>query len=215
MSVKLQYFGHSFWKVSTDKYSIVLDPFDDIGYPMPVGLSADYVIISHEHHDHNNTRLISGNPHIIRTPGLHRMPSFSVELIPVFHDDSQGSKRGANNLIKLNLEELTLVHCGDLGHLPEPHVLSSIFQPDILLIPVGEIYTLSLNNIRQMIDAIQPKLLFPMHYNTNVVSFKLNELGRFTATSVNLIHHNDNTLEITPDLLATPKTIIMNWISKD
>jgi len=69
--MKVQYFGHSFWKVFTDSCSVVFDPFENIGYPMPKGLTADYVIISHEHHDHNNPSLIGGHPQILRKAGLY------------------------------------------------------------------------------------------------------------------------------------------------
>jgi L-ascorbate metabolism protein UlaG (beta-lactamase superfamily) len=213
--MKLQYFGHSFWKISTDKCSVVIDPFDNIGYPMPVDLTADYVIISHEHHDHNNVALIKGNPTVIRTPGCHQTPFFTAELLPVFHDQNKGAKRGTNNIIKLSLDGLTLVHCGDLGHLPNQEILQKINQPGLLLIPVGEIYTLPLSDAWQMIDAIQPRLLFPMHYNTPAVGFKLGELDKFTVNAGHVIHPGTNILEITPDLLSAPCTIIMNWTSKD
>jgi L-ascorbate metabolism protein UlaG (beta-lactamase superfamily) len=213
--MKLQYFGHSFWCIYTSEVSIVIDPFDNIGYPMPENLSADYVIVSHEHHDHNNVSLIKGAPHVIRTSGLHQFKGGSAELISVYHDAEMGAKRGNNNIIRLNIDGYTLVHCGDLGHLPSQNVLQKINEPDMLLIPVGEVYTLSLQQVTAMIKAIRPRLIFPMHYQTQPLSFKLGTLEEFTSDANDVVRNNSNIIEITPELLSAEKTIIMDWKSED
>jgi len=213
--MKLEYFGHSMWKIIANGFSVVLDPFDNIGYPMPSNLLAEYVIISHEHHDHNNVALVKGNPQVIRNSGLHRLPDFSVELIPVFHDNEAGAKRGKNHLIKLEIEDLTLIHCGDLGHLPSSDILEKIDKPDVLMIPVGEIYTLEMNDAWKFIKSIQPKLILPMHYNTDKLSFKLGRLEAFTQYSENVNYHDSNVLEISPELLSQQSTVIVNWVAKE
>ena len=213
--MKVQYFGHSFWKVFTDSCSVVFDPFDNIGYPMPKGLSADYVIISHEHHDHNNPSLIGGHPQILRKAGLYSGAGMKAELISVFHDDSRGSQRGSNLISKVEMDNLTVVHCGDLGHIPSSEVTAKIMKPDLLFIPAGEIFTLPLEEVWSVIDTLQPRLLFPMHYGTEVVNFKLGSLDKFLKRATNIVRYDTNILEVTPELLAEPKTVIMNWRSKD
>lgn len=213
--MKLQYFGHSFWCIYTSGVSIVIDPFDNIGYPMPDNLSADYVIVSHEHHDHNNVSLIKGAPHVIRISGLHQLKDGTAELIPVYHDAEMGAKRGSNNIIRLDIDGYTLVHCGDLGHLPSQDVLQKINEPDMLLIPVGEVYTLSIQQVNAMIKAIKPRLIFPMHYQTQPLSFKLGKLEGFTTHATDVVRNNSNIIEITPELLSAEKTIIMDWKSED
>lgn len=212
--MKLQYFGHSMWKVSTSEVTIVIDPFDNIGYPLPNDLKADVVCISHDHHDHNNVAIVRGNPEVISKPGQYEKPYFRAEFIPVYHDQEAGIKRGRNNLIKLTLDGMTLVHCGDLGHLPSPEILAKIDKPDLLLIPVGEIYTLALEDARNLIEHIRPQLVFPMHYSTPALSFRLGSIDAFTRMYDNVLKYNSNELEITPDLLTAPKTIILNWMQK-
>ncbi len=213
--MQLEYFGHSFWKVSGGGVTVAIDPFDDIGYPLPRDLEAQYVCVSHEHHDHNNVALIRGKPVVIREAGAHAHPRLEAELIPVFHDASRGSQRGKNNLIKLKLEGLTLVHCGDLGHLPEAAVLRKIARPDLLLIPVGEIYTLSLTDAWNLIDEIRPRLLFPMHYNTDAVNFRLGGLDAFLKRAEQVIRPETNRIEITPALLEAGGTVVLNWAAKE
>lgn len=213
--MKLEYYGHSFWRIVTDTISIVIDPFDDIGYPIPQNLIADYIFISHEHHDHNNVSIIKGNPQIIRTSGLHELKDFRAELISVFHDNEQGLRRGKNHIIKLELNGVVLVHCGDLGHLPSVEVLKKIDNPDLLLVPVGEVYTLAIKDARELITAIKPRLIFPMHYKTTALSFQLGGLESFTQNSPDVVYHDTNSIEITPELLSEGKTIVMDWANKE
>jgi len=172
------------------------------------------VVISHEHHDHNNTSIVKGKPHIIRTSGIHELSSFTAELISVYHDEVHGAQRGKNNIIKLIIDNFTLVHCGDLGHLPSMEILDKIDKPDILFVPVGEIYTLGLDAALKMIRTIHPRLVFPMHYSTSALSFRLGEPDKFTQLFTNVVLHNSNTIEINAELLSSEKTIVMDWKKK-
>ena len=66
-AVTLQYYGQSFFVLTTPGGTrIALDPFGQIGFPMPSGVTADAVTITHEHGDHNNAALIQGSPKILR-----------------------------------------------------------------------------------------------------------------------------------------------------
>lgn len=207
----LEYFGHSFWKISTKDVSIVIDPFDNIGYPMPKNLTADYVVISHEHHDHNNISLVQGIPTAIRTSGAHEFKHFIAELISVFHDETGGAKRGKNNIIKLTLENMVLVHCGDLGHLPSAEVLAKIQSPDVLLVPVGEVYTLALKEVWQFIQQINPQIIIPMHYQTPKLSFHLGSLQNFLKDAREVVYQRSNKIEINPQTLQQSRIIVVDW----
>ena len=192
-----------------DCYEIVIDPFDNIGYPLPTNLFADLVLISHEHHDHNNIALLKGTPAVFRTPGSYQFKQAQIELIQVFHDNSGGSQRGKNNLIKITADGYNLVHCGDLGHLPDIEVLAKIGKPDILMIPVGEIYTLSLQEVWSFIKALEPILVFPMHYRTPNLRFGLGELSAFLKNAPHYTTWGSESIEISADLLEKPDVIVM------
>ena len=189
--------------------SIVIDPFDDIGYPMPQGLTADAVVISHEHHDHNNLSLVHGNPSVIRTTGIHHLGETQIELIKTYHDEQDGTKRGINHLIKIKADGLILLHCGDLGHIPDDIVISQIKSPDVLLVPVGEIYTLSLHKVIKLIKMINPGIIFPMHYQTSALSFKLGDIQAFLEQVGDYTEYQDNMIELNQALLTKKQTIVL------
>ena len=209
--MKLQYFGHSFWKLYNANASVVIDPYDDMGYPMPLNLSADYVLVSHAHHDHNNVSLVKGNPTLIDKAGKYAWGELSIELIPVWHDEVGGTKRGINHIIKIDWEGRTFIHCGDLGHLPGLEILTRIHKPDALFVPIGEVYTLDLDKVHVFIAALQPKLVFPMHYKTHAISFGLGELENFLNKYKNVLSISSNILDLTPELFSAKRTIVMNW----
>lgn len=53
--IKVEWFGHSCFRITKDGYAIVFDPYEDNNVPGLTleTLQADEVIASHEHGDHN------------------------------------------------------------------------------------------------------------------------------------------------------------------
>jgi len=92
--LKTKWFGHSFWKISSEDISIIADPFTNIGYKMPQGIRADIVISSHDHFDHNNFELVEGNYKLIRSEGKYNVKGVNFEMLATWHDESQGNERG-------------------------------------------------------------------------------------------------------------------------
>src|SRR5262249_55515236 len=62
-----------------------------------------------------------------------------------------------------------IVHLGDLGHLLTPKQLKSIGPVDVLLIPVGGVYTINGAEAKQVVEQLKPsRYILPMHYATKV-----------------------------------------------
>ena len=116
--LNIKWFGHSMWKIWNDEISIITDPFTDIGYKMPENETADILLSSHDHFDHNNYSLIKGNPQIVKSAGDFNVKGVPITMIPTWHDETKGSERGENLLMKFGISGKTLLHCGDLGHIP-------------------------------------------------------------------------------------------------
>ena len=66
----LQWLAHACFFIQNEQgYTLVTDPYtESIGYPVPKEIKADIVTISHEHTDHNNAGVVTGNPLVIRKP---------------------------------------------------------------------------------------------------------------------------------------------------
>lgn len=177
--------GHALFQivVSPNKNSavkIVIDPFNkDIGLRVPK-LEADILLVTHQHYDHNNTKAVKGNPFLIDGPGEYESENVFIQGIPSFHDDSQGNERGENTIYTIEAEGINICHLGDFGQkeLTEEQV-ERIGNIDILMVPVGGVYTISAQEATKIMSQIEPKITIPMHYKLPKIKPKLDPLDKF------------------------------------
>lgn len=183
--MKIAWYGHSCFKLMVkskngDKITIITDPFEkSVGLSPPRG-NADIVLVSHDHYDHNNVKAISGEPFIANGPGEYDVKGVFVKGIYSFHDTSQGAERGANTIYVIEAEDMKICHLGDFGEKElSSEQLDKIGEVDILMIPVGGIYTIDANEAVKIINQIEPKVVIPMHYKIPKLTLKLNSVDKF------------------------------------
>jgi L-ascorbate metabolism protein UlaG (beta-lactamase superfamily) len=158
--LKIEWLGHSSFKLNYHNYLIVLDPFGDNVVTGLKGVheSAHIVYCSHEHKDHNARENVSLLP--------HSENPFKVTEINSYHDQSMGSQRGKNKILILQDKEVKCVHLGDIGCMPTDEELDLLMNIDVLMVPIGGHYTLNKEDVVQLIKRIKPKVIVPMHYRT-------------------------------------------------
>jgi L-ascorbate metabolism protein UlaG (beta-lactamase superfamily) len=183
--MKITWHGQSCFKLvvkvnNGEKITILIDPFDkEIGLNPPRG-SADIVIVSHDHHDHNNVKTVSGEPFIVDGPGEYDIKKIFIRGIYSFHDDKKGEERGINTISVIEAEEMKICHLGDLGQKElSDKQLEKIGEVDILMIPVGGTYTINGSEAVKIINQIEPKMVIPMHYKIPGLNLKLNPVEKF------------------------------------
>jgi L-ascorbate metabolism protein UlaG (beta-lactamase superfamily) len=172
--MQIQYYGHSCFKLTTkpagratEDVSIFFDPFDkEIGLRPPQG-QADVVFVSHDHHDHNNTGAIKGDPVVIDAPGEYAVKGINVVGIDSFHDNAEGAEKGHNTIFILEVEDLKICHLGDLGCDLTGKQLEEIDGVDILFIPVGGKYTIDGKKAAELVRKVEPAIVVPMHYQVS------------------------------------------------
>jgi len=165
--MKLEWMGHAcFQMTALDGTVVITDPYDaSVGIDM-IPLGADLITMSHEHHDHNETGMIVGEPVIARGPELAAVGSVTSRAIDSYHDDAQGEKRGRNYIRLFDIDGLKVVHMGDQGCMPREDVIEAIADADVMLIPVGGTYTVDAQGAKAIIEAARPKCVVPMHVKT-------------------------------------------------
>jgi len=165
--------------------TVVTDPYDPkmVGFKYPK-VSADIVSISHEHGDHNQADLISGITKIVDGPGEYEIMGVSFMGFSTFHDDKNGNLRGKNTVYVIEIDGLRLAHLGDLGHTLNQDLLGSMGNIDILMIPVGGEFTIGPSQATEIVRAMEPNVVLPMHYQMqglNKKTFgKLEKVDHFT-----------------------------------
>jgi L-ascorbate metabolism protein UlaG (beta-lactamase superfamily) len=163
--MEITYIGHSCFKIKGKNLEIVIDPYEPTktGYKLPK-LSADVVITSHDHFDHNHVEGVSGYKLAITTPGEYETNDVYIEGITTFHDNKDGKDRGKNTIFQISIDDMNILHLGDLGHVLSKDTLEKILDIDVLMIPVGGFYTIDAEKASEIISQIEPGLVIPMHY---------------------------------------------------
>ncbi|TLN12310.1 MBL fold metallo-hydrolase [bacterium] len=209
--MRLEYLGHACFRLtSSDGVRVVLDPFDgrELGYPMP-SVEADYVLVSHEHTDHNYVDALQGNPTLVRRDFEGK--GISVKAIHVFHDEEVGSKRGRNTIFVIKVDGITLAHLGDLGHMLDEQIMRSMGKVDVLMIPVGGLFTIDAAKASIVVDQVKPKLVIPMHFGTPSLQFRLQKVDAFLQGKEGVKRLDASSIDLNPKDLPEKMEI---WVLK-
>jgi len=183
--MNINWHGQSCFQISSTRgkdnhVSIVIDPFDEsIGLKVPK-LQADILLVTHDHSDHSNIKAVSGQPFIIKGPGEYDIKKVFIQGISGYHDNAQGAQRGGITIYTIETEGIRLCHLSDLGQKElSPSQLDKIGDIDILMIPVGGVYTIDAAEAIKVIAQIEPRIIIPMHYKIPKLKIKLDDIDKF------------------------------------
>ena len=160
-----------------EQVKMVIDPYDNsLGLKFPA-MEADVALVTHDHYDHNNVKGLKGDPFVISNPGEYDVKGAVIQGIPSFHDDSKGAERGLNTMYTIEIEGMKLCHMGDFGQAElTPEQVERIGNIDILMIPVGGVYTIDAAAAGKVLNQIEPRVVIPMHYALPKLKQKLEKL---------------------------------------
>ncbi len=183
--MKVKWYGHAAFNLTSDEgRRLIIDPYEPGGFGGalsygPIRDEADIVLVSHDHADHNYIQGLLGRPQVIKGKGIHYYKDWPIRGIPSFHDEGKGTQRGENTIFCFILDEIRVCHLGDLGHVPTEEQTLQIGSVDLLLIPVGGVYTIDPAQASKTLEKIKPKLAIPMHYKTPRCGFPLASVEEF------------------------------------
>ena len=198
--MKIEYLGHSAFKIVSEEGMIILVDQFISGNPActtPVEtINADVILVTHGHVDHfgdtleiaNNTGATVISTHEIATfiqkqglnaIGMNIGGTVSVNnQINVTMTDARHSsgldfledmeEGGVATGFVITLESgKKIYHAGDTGLFGDMKmVIGDIYQPDISLIPIGDKFTMGIEDAAIAAGWLQSRIVIPMHYNT-------------------------------------------------
>lgn len=174
--MKLKWYGHASFRVTAENgTSIITDPYtpETSGY-LPINETADVVIISSDNDKfHCRADLIPGTPTIINALTLAQTDKQRIEkgitfqavaameaLDHAYHDPDQ------NGMYRFEVDGVHVGHLGDLGNPLNNEQMRFFAGIDVLLALAGGHPTIRLDDLKAMIDRVQPKMIVPMHFRT-------------------------------------------------
>lgn len=213
--MKVKWFGHSCFLLSSGAgFKLLMDPFKPEGYlsyPV-VKTDAGAVTVSHEHFDHNYLADITGKPEVLRGSLDRQIGGIHIKGLSVFHDGVQGKERGINTIFCVNMDGINICHLGDLGHVLTAADISRIGKVDLLLVPVGGIFTIGIDEAAEVISGLKPAITIPMHYKTAACQFLQWSSDDFIRGKKVAREAGTSEIEISAaDMPAVPEIIVLKY----
>ena len=181
--MRVRWFGQSAFLLTGSK-RVLIDPFGAMTerlaargmkfrHPPVEGVSADLVLVTHEHSDHNAVDGVHGSPVVIRsTAGTLDSPVGEVVAVASEHDDRAGTQRGPNTIFCFTLDGVRFCHLGDFGQSAlRPEQREAIGSVDILFVPIGGGPTIGGAAAAAIVRELGPRIVVPMHYRNEGADF--------------------------------------------
>jgi L-ascorbate metabolism protein UlaG (beta-lactamase superfamily) len=182
--VIIRWHGQSFFEIVTSQGTrIVIDPHAIPEYGRQ-SVKADLILTSHAHTDHSQVDVVENLRQAKRIDGIlgrdnvrgqwnvvkdEKFKDVTVNTVSTYHDEQEGLIRGKNTIWIIDVDGLRIVHLGDLGHFLRKADLQKLGKVDILMIPVGGVYTINGADAKRVVEEIKPtRYILPMHYATDV-----------------------------------------------
>ena len=177
--MEINWLGHSCFRLKGRQATVITDPYPpDLGYSLGKP-TAHIVTVSHQHPGHSYVKGIEGEPRLVNGPGEYEIGGVLIIGIGTFHDEENGSIRGKNTAYLMEVDEISVCHLGDLGHVLTAEQAEELENVDVLLVPVGGVSTINGPMAAGIVRQLAPKVVIPMHYQTEALNRELEPVARF------------------------------------
>jgi L-ascorbate metabolism protein UlaG (beta-lactamase superfamily) len=167
--MELQYFGANCLKFSTKKSVVVVDPSSDIT-KLKVDLKkVNTILVTQPTLMPDSTEKVF----VVDGPGEYEFEDYAVKGIPAqSHTAASGDKSATMYVVSSN--DVRVLVLGHVDPKLSEEQLESIGIVDVVIVPVGGTgYTLDAHEAANVIRAIEPKLVVPVHSSDDGFSYDI------------------------------------------
>jgi L-ascorbate metabolism protein UlaG (beta-lactamase superfamily) len=192
--MKIKYYGHSCFHLEIGNKSLLFDPFispNELASSINVEtLPCDYMLISHGHEDHiadadsiakrtgalivSNYEIVSwfqknghSNGHGMNIGGRCAFDFGSIKYVNAVHSSMlpDGSYGGNPGGFLIKAEGKTIYYAGDTALFSDMQLVAP-HQPDIAFLPIGDNFTMGIEDAVSAAELINCSTIIGMHYDT-------------------------------------------------
>ncbi len=212
--MRLKWLGHaSFLITSQEGVRIITDPYQPSSslYYQAIDETAEIMLVSHQHGNHAGGK-VRGNPEVVSEAGTKTIKGLEFKGLATFHDESGGRQRGSNTVFCFSMDGVKICHLGDLGHqLTE----SQIAEMEAGRYPDGSrgggYYTIDAKGAARICEAINPRVVIPMHFKNEKCALNIAGVEEFTRGKENLKRMNASEVEFRQgELPAATEIVLLN-----
>ena len=193
--MKITYFGHSCVLIENNETKILIDPFIS-GNPLIEkfdlnSIDCNYILISHGHADHildaeaiakntNATVVCSWeiyewlskkgieNIHPMNTGGNKIFENFKLKCVVAQHSSGlpDGTYGGNPIGFLITIDDKTIYYSGDTALTLDMKLIPLWAQIDLAILPIGDNFTMGVDDAVRVAQFVETKKVFGVHYNT-------------------------------------------------
>ena len=188
--VIFNYYGHACFELETSFGKILFDPFltgNPLASIAAKDVNCDYILLTHAHGDHfgdaveiakrNNAKVISTpevlglfpseyqNVHGMNLGGSYDFPFGRVTMTPALHSAGVAGGTPCGFIIRLK-EDLVIYFAGDTALFSDMKLIGEKQKIDCAILPIGDNYTMGLEDAAKAVQLLNPSNVIPVHYNT-------------------------------------------------
>lgn len=192
---EITYFGHSSFLVKVGDKKILFDPFispnEKASHIDISDIRADYVLISHGHEDHvadaekitktSDATLVSNYEiavwfagkgiqkyHPMNHGGTKVFDFGKVKYVNAIHSSTlpDGSSGGNPGGFVVQHENGTFYYAGDTALTYDMKLIGEEFKVDFAFLPIGDNFTMGIEDAIKAADFVGTKKIIAMHYDT-------------------------------------------------
>jgi len=193
--LKTTFLGHSCVYATDGKYKIIIDPFLN-GNPQATvsadEIDVDYILATHGHSDHlgdaveiskrTGATIIAPNELAIwvtnkgaTAHNMHIGGAFNFEFgrvkLTIAHHGSAAGESGLEYTgnpcgFLVTLGGKILYHTGDTGLFLDMKLIGEMNGVDVMFLPIGDNFTMGIEDAVKAVEFVRPKVVVPMHYKT-------------------------------------------------
>ena len=192
---KITYYGHSTFLVGLEDKKILFDPFitpNERASEIDINsISADYILLSHGHEDHvadveaiskrtgatvvANFEVASWfqqkgieNYHPMNHGGSKEFDFGKVKYVNAIHSSTlpDGTPGGNPGGFVVQTDRETFYYAGDTALTYDMKLIADEFNIDFAFLPIGDNFTMGINDALKAAEFVGTKKVIAMHYDT-------------------------------------------------
>ena len=191
--LNLTYLSHSTFILDDGTHRLIIDPFLTGNPTCPVraeDVDVQFIVLTHAHGDHlgdaielaarhdaliiavnelaNHVASKGARAHNMHIGGAHRFDFGRLKFTIAHHGSSSpdGQYMGEPAGVVITMGGRTVYHTGDTGLFLDMQLIGQRDGIDCMLAPIGDNFTMGVDDAVLAVDFVKPGLAIPMHYNT-------------------------------------------------
>ncbi|MBI3920347.1 MAG: metal-dependent hydrolase [Armatimonadetes bacterium] len=191
---KLTFIGHACFLVTEGAQRIIIDPFIT-GNPQAAvkveEVDVTAILVTHGHGDHLgdavdlstrcNATIVGvyelamycqkqgAAAHPLHIGGARQFDFGWVKMTPAWHGSAGGDNNeylGVAAGVLLTVGGKTIYHAGDTGLFGDMKLIGDRHPIDVAILPIGDNFTMGIDDAAEATRMLHPKKVVPCHYNT-------------------------------------------------